>query len=68
VFENTVLRRLCGPKKDEVKGKCGKVLNEEFYDNTPYQTIQVIRSRGMRWAGHAGEERCMQGFGGIPEG
>jgi hypothetical protein len=39
-----------------------------FMKYVPYETIRVIRSRGMRWAGHAGEERCMQVFVGIPEG
>ena len=61
VFENRVLRRILGPRRDEVTGEWGKLHNEEL--NDPYSSPnleQVIKSRSMRWAGHAvhvGERR-----------
>jgi hypothetical protein len=53
VFENRVLRRIFGPKRDEVTGKRRRLHNEVFIDlcSSP-NTIQVIKSRRMRWAGH----------------
>jgi hypothetical protein len=63
-----VLRRIFGPKRDEVTREWSKLHNEEL--NVLYSSpiiVQVIKSRRMRWAGHVahmGEERCIQGFGG----
>jgi len=53
VFENRVLRRIFGPKRDEVSGKCRKLHNEELNDlySSP-NTVRVIKSRRMRWVGH----------------
>jgi hypothetical protein len=53
VFENRVLRRVFGPKRDEVTGEWRKLHNEElsvvyFLPNI----LQVVKSRRMRWAGH----------------
>jgi hypothetical protein len=39
VFENRVLRRVFGPKRDEVKGKWRKLHNEELNDCTPYPVL-----------------------------
>ena len=53
VFENTVLSRIFGPKRDEVIGKWRKLHNEEL--NNLYSAssiVHVIKSRRMRWAGH----------------
>jgi hypothetical protein len=53
VFENRVLRRVSGPKRDEVRGEWRKVHNEELSD--PYSLsnmVRVVKSRRMRWAGH----------------
>jgi hypothetical protein len=53
VFENKVLRRIFGPKRDEVTGGRGKLHNEELRDlySSP-SIIRRIKSRRMRWAGH----------------
>jgi hypothetical protein len=61
VFENRVLRRIYGPKMDEVTGERGKLHNEELHDLYSSPTIvRVMKSRRMRWAGHVarmGERR-----------
>jgi hypothetical protein len=53
VFENRVLRRIFGPKRDEVTGEWKKLHNEELRDfySSP-SIIRIIKSRRMRWAGH----------------
>jgi hypothetical protein len=53
VFENRVLRRIFGPKRDEVTGSWRKLHNEEPHNLyfSP-SIIRIIKSRGMRWAGH----------------
>jgi hypothetical protein len=53
VFANRVLRRIFGPKRDEVTGEWRKLHNEELRDlySSP-STIRIIKSRRMRWAGH----------------
>ena len=56
VFENKVLRRIFGPRRDEVTGN-----NEELNDlHSSQNIVRVIKWRRMRWAGHVarlGEER-----------
>ena len=53
VFENRVLRRVFGPKRDEVTGKWKKLHNEELSDLYSLPNIvRVVKSRRMRWAGH----------------
>jgi hypothetical protein len=53
VFENRVLRRIFGPKRDEVTGGWKKLHNEELRDlySSP-SIIRMIKSRRMRLAGH----------------
>jgi hypothetical protein len=53
VFENRVLRRIFGPKRDEVTGEWRKLHNEELHNlySSP-NVIRQIKSRRMRWAGH----------------
>jgi len=73
VFENRVLRRIFGPKKDEVTGKWMKLHNEEVNDlySSP-GIVQVIKLKRMRWVGHVvsmGERRGMYRIlEGKPEG
>jgi len=61
VFENRVLRRIFGPKRDEVIGKWRKLHNEDLNDLYSSPNIfRVIKSRRMKWAGHVtcmGERR-----------
>ena len=54
VFENGVLRRIFGPKRDEVTGEWRTLHNEELKGlySSP-NIVRVIKSRRMRWAGHA---------------
>ena len=53
VFENRMLRRVFGPKTDEVTGEWTKLHNEELSDLYSLPNIvRVVKSRGMRWAGH----------------
>jgi len=63
VFENGVLRRIFGPKRDEVTGEWRKLNNE--YLNDLYcspNIVRVVKSRIVRWAGHVarmGERRVV---------
>jgi hypothetical protein len=53
VFENRVLRRIFGTKRDEVTGEWSRLHNKEVYAlySSP-NIIRVIKSRRLRWAGH----------------
>jgi hypothetical protein len=53
VFENKVLRRIFGPKRDRAKGDWRKLHNEELHNlYCSPNIIRMIKSRRMRWAGH----------------
>jgi len=61
VFENMVLRRIFGPRRDGVTGEWRRLHNEELNDlySSP-NTVRVIKPRRMRWAVHVarmGEEK-----------
>jgi len=53
VFENMVLRRIFGRRRDKVTGKLRRLHNEELNDlySSP-NIVRVIKSRRMKWAGH----------------
>ena len=60
MFENKVLRRIFGPRRDEVTGDWRRLHNEKLNDlYCSPNIVRVIKSRRMRWAGHVahmGEE------------
>jgi hypothetical protein len=65
VFENRVLGRIFGPKRDEVMGEWRRLQSGELHNlySSP-DTIRQIKSRRMRWAGHVarmGEQRNVSG-------
>jgi hypothetical protein len=73
VFENRVLRRVFGPKGDEVRGEWRKLHNEELNDLYSLPNIvRVVKSRRMSWAGcvaRMGEDRGVyRVLVGKPEG
>jgi hypothetical protein len=67
VFESRVLRKVFGPKRDEVTGEWRKLHNEELNDLYSLPSIvRVVKSRRIRWAGYVarmGEDRGAQGVG-----
>jgi hypothetical protein len=73
VFENRELRKIFGPKRDEVIGDWRKLHNEELHNlYCSPSIIRIIRLRRMRWAGHVatmGEKRTAYSIlAGKPEG
>jgi hypothetical protein len=53
VFENRVLRRIFGSKRDEVTGGGRKLHNEELHGlYSSHSIIRVIKARRMRWVGN----------------
>jgi len=73
VFENRVLRRVFGPKRDEVTVEWKKLHNEELNDLYSLRNmLRLVKSRRMRWVGHVarmGKDRCVHRvLVGKPEG
>ena len=73
VFESRVLRRIFGPRKDEVTGEWRRLHNEQLNDlYCSPNIVRVIKSRRMRWAGYVAcmvEERGVyRVLVGKPEG
>jgi hypothetical protein len=53
VFENRVLRRIFGSKREEVEGGWRRLYNEELYNLYASQNvIRLIKSRRVRWTGY----------------
>jgi hypothetical protein len=73
VFENKVLRKIYGPKRDEITGEWRRLHNEELHElyDSP-DIIRIMKSRRLRWAGHVarmGEKRRLYSIVvGKPEG
>jgi hypothetical protein len=73
VFENRVLRRIFGPKRDEVTGNWRKLHNDELHGlySSP-SIVRMIKARRMRWAWHVERMREVRGtcniLVGRPEG
>jgi hypothetical protein len=70
VLENRVLSRIFGPKRDEVTGVWRNLHYEQLHHlYSSHNIVRVIKSRGMRWAGHAARivrgEACIRFW---PEG
>jgi hypothetical protein len=61
VFWNGVLRRICGPKREEVAGDWRRLHNEELHDlhDSP-NVIRMMKSRWVRWAGHVARTKEMK--------
>jgi hypothetical protein len=72
LFENRVLMRIFGPKRDDLTGEWRKLHNEELHILYSPNIIRQIKSRRMRWAGHVarmgGEIKVYKVLVGKPEG
>jgi hypothetical protein len=73
VLDNRVLRRILGPKRDEVTGDWRRLHNKKLYAvYSSLNSIRVMKSRRLRWAGHVarmGERRgAYRALVGKPEG
>jgi len=73
VFENRVLRRVFGPKRDEVTREWRKLHNEKLSDlYCSPNIVRVVKSRRVRWAGHVARMGVRRGVQrvlvGKPEG
>jgi hypothetical protein len=73
VFENRVLRRIFGPKRDEVTGEWRKLHNKQLHDlySSP-SIIRILKARRMRWVGYVarmgGKRNTYRLLVGKPEG
>ena len=73
MFENRVLRRIFGPRRDEVKGEWRKLHDDELNGlHCSPRIFRVTKSRIMRWAGHVarmrGRRNIYRVLVGKPEG
>jgi len=73
VFENMVVRRIFGPRRDGVTGEWRRLHNEELnYLYSSPNIVRVVKSRRMRWAGHVARMGEVRGvyrvLVGKPEG
>jgi len=64
VFENRVLGRILGPKREEVTRHWTRPRNEELHNlRSSPNIIRVVKSRTVRWSRHGRDEKCIQNFG-----
>jgi hypothetical protein len=64
VFENRVLKKVYGPKRDEVKGQWRRLHNEELYD-LYFPSNQIMNNEmGGEYSKHGIQDRCIQNIGG----
>ena len=68
MFENIVLRRMLGPRREKVTGEWSSLHKEELNDlYSSANIVRVVKSKRMRWAGHVahiGEEMmCIGSLG-----
>jgi hypothetical protein len=73
VFENRLLRRVFGPKRDAITGEKRKLHNDEIYElHSSPRNIRVTKSRKMSWVGHVARRGERRGANrvlmGKPEG
>jgi hypothetical protein len=73
VSENTVLRRIFGPEREEVAGGWSRLHNEELHNlHASLNIFRMIKSRRMRWTGHVafmgGMRNAYKMFVSKPEG
>jgi hypothetical protein len=73
ISENRVLRRICGPTRDEVTGEWRRLHNKELHAlNSSSNIIRAIKSRRLRWAEHVARMGDSSGAYGVlmdePEG
>ena len=72
MFQNRVLKRIFGPKRDKVKGECKRLHYEELNGlqctsilfTKCYSGDQIKKNMDGACSKYGGEERCIQGFGG----
>jgi len=71
MFENRVLRKISGPKREGVEGSCRRLHNEELHNLYTSPNITMgVKSMRMRGTGHAArmrDEKCIQILIGIPD-
>jgi len=63
-LKNRVLRRIFGPKRDEVTGEWRKLHNEELMICTPHQILFGVMKLRMGWTGRLTHMEERRGFGG----
>ena len=69
MFEKRILRRILGPKRDELTGKWRKLHNEEINDlYCSLNIVRVIKSRRMKRAGHVARMRRGEAYTGFWRG
>jgi hypothetical protein len=65
VFENRVVKKIVGPKRDEIEGDWRRLHNEGLCDFTPHRILFGDQIKNNEMGGHVARmgERCIQGLG-----